>query len=139
MLVVGIISGRSSVWMTMIGALAGLDRADAVFQADRPRAAARRHVEAVLGDEIGAVAMRVARRQDGEVRLAPEVEIIRPVGGVGAERDIGAAPPEFGVPAVDAAAMAPHHRGGRRPGDAGARAREARRIRRRSGGWRGRR
>src|ERR1051325_3563490 len=70
-----------------VGALAGLDRAQRVTASERRGAAARGHLERGLGGNLPHVLPRVLVLDGGHVHGAHEVEVVRVVRRVAAERD----------------------------------------------------
>ncbi len=95
--------------------LADLERTQEPILADGSSAAASRHPEHVLCHQDGAVAVGLPGDEQRQVGLPEQVEVIGPVPGIRAERDVHAAPPELGVAADGRRTVAPHHGRGGRP------------------------
>ena len=103
-----------------VGSLTDLEGSDAILQADGSSSRARGHAKDILREEIGPVLVGGPGRQQCQIRLPEQVEGVRPVRRVRSQRDVGPAAPQLGVVATERAVMPPHHRGCRRPGQAGA-------------------
>ena len=59
-----------------IRALADLERADAILQSARAGAGECGHLQPVLCEEVAAVLVAFARRQNGQIRLTKKIKVI---------------------------------------------------------------